>query len=69
MNLIENLPDSRMETCLEIILQLTYVSCQIVDSIEKCHKKKKLNCLRTNKIFFYMLGDKKNFKFGEFDES
>ena len=29
VNLIENLPDSRLETCLEIILQLTYVSCPI----------------------------------------
>ena len=27
-------------------------------------KNKKLNCLRTNKIFFSLLGDKKNFKFG-----
>ena len=29
VNLIENLPDSRLETCLEVILQLTYVSCPI----------------------------------------
>ena len=29
VNLIENLPDSRLETCLEVILQLTYVSCTI----------------------------------------
>ena len=28
-NLMENLPDSRLETCLELILQLTYVSCPI----------------------------------------
>ena len=26
MNLIENLPDYRLETCLRIILQLTFVS-------------------------------------------
>ena len=29
VNLVENLSDSRLETCLEIILQLTYVSCPI----------------------------------------
>ena len=29
VNLIENHPDSRLETCLEIILQLTDVSCPI----------------------------------------
>ena len=29
VNLIENLPDSRLEKCLGIILQLTYVSCPI----------------------------------------
>ena len=29
VNLIENLPDSRLETCLEVILQLTYVSYAI----------------------------------------
>ena len=27
-------------------------------------KNEKLNCLRTNKIFFSLLGDKQNFKFG-----
>ena len=54
MNLIENLLDSRLETCLEIILQLTYVSCQIVDSIEKCHKKIKAKLFedKQNFIFF-----------------
>ena len=31
MNLMENLPDSRLETCLEVILQLNYVSCPIED--------------------------------------
>ena len=30
--------------------------------------KIKLNCLRTKKILFPLLGDKKNFKFGGFDE-
>ena len=34
VNLIENLLDSRLETCLEIILQLKYVSCPIVDLTE-----------------------------------
>ena len=29
VNLMENLPDSRLETCLEVILQQTYVSCPI----------------------------------------
>ena len=29
VNLIENLPDSRLETCLEIVLQLNYVSYPI----------------------------------------
>ena len=29
VNLMENLPDSRLETCLEVILQPTYVSCLI----------------------------------------
>ena len=29
VNLIENIPDSILETCLEIILQLTYVSYPI----------------------------------------
>ena len=36
VNLIENLPDSRLETYLEINLQLTCVYCQIEDSTEKC---------------------------------
>ena len=36
VNLIENLSDSRLETRLEIIIQLTYVSCPIMDSTEKC---------------------------------
>ena len=36
VNLIENIPDSRLETHLEIIIQLTYVSCLIVDSTKKC---------------------------------
>ena len=64
MNLFKNLPDSRMETCLEIILQLTYVSCQIVDSIEKCHKKIKVELFKDKQIFFSLLEDKQNFKFG-----
>ena len=29
VNLMKNLPDSRLETCLELILQLTYVYCPI----------------------------------------
>ena len=65
VNLIENHPNSRLETYLEIILQLTYVSCQIEDSIENVLKTLMLNCLRTNKILFSLLGDKKNFKFRE----
>ena len=64
VNLIENLPDLRLETYLEINLQLTYVSCQIMDSIEKCPYKLKLNCLRKNKVFFSLLRDKQNFKIG-----
>ena len=64
VNLIENLPDSILETYLEINLQLTCVSYQIEDSREKCPSKLKLNCLRTNKVFFSLLGDKQNFKFG-----
>ena len=35
VNLSENIPDSRLETCIEIILQLKYVSCPIVDVTEK----------------------------------
>ena len=31
--------------------------------------KIKLNCLRTNKIFFSLLGEKQNLKFGGIDES
>ena len=36
VNLIENLPDSILETCLEIILKPTYVSYPIEVSTEKC---------------------------------
>ena len=36
VNLIENHPNSRLETCLEIILQLNYVSCPIMDLTKKC---------------------------------
>ena len=63
VNLIENLPDYRLETCLEIILQLTDASCQIVDSIEKCHKKIKTKLFKDKQNFFSLLGDKQNFEF------
>ena len=69
MNLIENLPDSRLETCLEVILQLTYVSCPIELKQKNVLKNKRLNCLRTNKISSFFLGTSKILSLGEFDES
>ena len=64
MNLIKNLPNSRLETYLEIILQITYDLAKLWILPGKCPQKLKLNCLRTDKIFFSLLGDKKNFNFG-----
>ena len=54
MNLIENLPYSRSEIYLEIILQLTYVSSQIVDSTRKMSLKIKAKLFedKQNFIFF-----------------
>ena len=69
MNSIENLPASRLETFLEIILKLTYVSSQIVDSTEKCHKKIKAKLFEDTKFSYLCLGIRKTLSFGEFDES
>ena len=53
MNLIENLPDSILETYLEIILQLTYISGQIVDSTEKMSLKIKAKLFEDKQNFLF----------------
>ena len=60
VNLIESLLGFRLETCLKIILQLTYFSCQIVDSREKCLGQNKKMSL---KIKAKLFEDKQNFIF------
>ena len=64
-----NIPDSRLETCLEVILQLTYVSYPIELKQKNVLKNIRLNCLRTNIISFLCLGTNKTLSLGEFDES
>ena len=66
---MENLLDSRLETCLDVILQWTYVSYPIELKQKNVLKNKRLNCLRTNKIYFICLATSKTLSLGEFDES
>ena len=70
MNLIENLPNSSLETYLTLILQLIYVSCQIVDSTKKMSLKIERAKLFENKqqFSFLCLGTSKTLSLGEFDE-
>ena len=65
VNLIENLPDSKLETCFEIIFQLTYVSYLIEVSTEKMSLKIKAKLFEDKQNFlFFFIGDKQNIKFG-----
>ena len=58
-------PKSELTTEFETKLQLTsFNSKRIAVENRKMSLKIKLNCLRANNIFFSLLGDKQNFKFG-----
>ena len=70
VNLIENLPDSKLETCFEIIFQLTYVSYLIEVSTEKMSLKIKAKLFEDKQNFlFFLSGTSKTLSLGEFDES
>ena len=58
-----NLPYSRFETCLEVILQLTYLSYPI-ELKQKNVLKKKAELFEDKEKLFSLLGDKQKFKFG-----
>ena len=69
VKLIENLLYSRLETCLEVILQLTYVTYPIEFEKKMSLKiKAKLFEDKQNFLVFFCLGTRKTLSLGEFDE-
>ena len=64
MNLIENLLDSRLETCLEIKFQLTYVPSKLWIQKKKKFHKKIAKLFEDKQNFIFSAWDNQNFKFG-----